>query len=271
MFIQSKLASAAAAAAMLLAACGGSEEATNPAPATPAVEAATERVEAAASAAETDDAAASTSTRVAFGRFEGRSDHVTTGGVSIVRQGDRYALILAGNFSLDGAPDPVVGFGKGGEYDAASQVAALESNTGRQRYLLPEDFDPTEYDEAYIWCEQFSVPLGVASLIVPETVKTGAFEGRSDHVTTGGVSVVKEGGRHVLVFADDFSLDGAPDPVVGFGNGGEYDAASQLGALENLTGGQRYALPASFDPAAYGEAYVWCEQFSVPLGVASLN
>ncbi|MEO0983523.1 MAG: DM13 domain-containing protein [Pseudomonadota bacterium] len=116
-----------------------------------------------------------------------------------------------------------------------------------------------------------TVNVQPASAPAAGAVASGAFEGRSDHITTGGVSIVEENGRFVLVLADDFSLDGAPDPVVGFGNDGAYDPASQIAPLSAITGGQRYDLPASFDPAAFNEAYIWCEQFSVPLGVASLN
>lgn len=102
-------------------------------------------------------------------------------------------------------------------------------------------------------------------------VASGAFEGRSDHITTGGVSLVSTDTGYQLVFAANFSLDGAPDPKVGFGNAGEYVAASQVAALQNKTGAQTYSLPASFSPSDYSEVYVWCEQFSVPLGVATLS
>ncbi|MEO1405905.1 MAG: DM13 domain-containing protein [Pseudomonadota bacterium] len=109
------------------------------------------------------------------------------------------------------------------------------------------------------------------SLENASSISAGTFEGRSDHVTTGGVSVVQTASGYQLVFAEDFSLDGAPDPVVGFGNNGEYDVASQVDSLSNKTGAQSYALPATFTPSDYSEVYVWCEQFAVPLGVATLE
>ncbi|MEL7130297.1 MAG: DM13 domain-containing protein [Pseudomonadota bacterium] len=101
------------------------------------------------------------------------------------------------------------------------------------------------------------------------TLRTATFTGQSDHVTTGRVSIAGADGTYTLVFAEDFSLDGAPDPVVGFGNNGTYDPTTKLGALINKTGAQSYPLPEGLDPRAYGEVYVWCEQFDVPLGVAS--
>lgn len=107
--------------------------------------------------------------------------------------------------------------------------------------------------------------------VAGDIVTSGTFTGASDHITTGQASIIGTPGNYTLVFAADFSLDGAPDPVVGFGNNGTYNEATKIGSLTNKTGAQSYALPASFDPASAGEVYVWCEQFSVPLGVAVLN
>ena len=55
------------------------------------------------------------------------------------------------------------------------------------------------------------------------TVASGDFSGRSDHVVLGNASIVGTQGNYQLVFDSAFDLDGAPDPVVGFGNGGAYD------------------------------------------------
>ncbi len=101
---------------------------------------------------------------VSHGTFDGRSDHVTTGGVEIVKDGHGgYKVILAKDFSLDGAPDPKLAFGHNG-VDKSTIFAPLKSKTGHQEYELPASIDPTKYNEIYVWCEKFSVPLGVASL-----------------------------------------------------------------------------------------------------------
>ncbi len=101
---------------------------------------------------------------IASGTFKGASNHVTTGGVKIVKSYDKFQIILEDNFSLDGAPDPKVGFGKDGEYDGASKVAPLKNLNGHQVYEITASVDVTQYNEVYIWCEKFSVPLGVASI-----------------------------------------------------------------------------------------------------------
>ena len=103
------------------------------------------------------------------------------------------------------------------------------------------------------------------------SIATGTFEGRSDHITTGRATIEKTATGYQLKFAGDFTLDGAPDPVVALGNGETFLVANKLGALKRKTGGQTYALPASFTPGQFSEVYVWCEQFNVPLGVATLT
>ena len=65
-------------------------------------------------------------------------------------------------------------------------------------------------------------------------VASGTFTGASDHITTGGVEVIKnDDGSHTVVLGADFSLDGAPDPRVGFG---KYDKATVMGLLKSLNG-----------------------------------
>ena len=130
---------------------------------------------------------------------------------------------------------------------------------------------------AYANSENDSVDLGKPSAVVEALsgdvapLSKGTFSGRSDHITTGHVTLEKTATGYQLSFAADFSLDGAPDPIVALGNGETYLAANKIGTLKNKTGRQVYQLPASFTPAQFSQVYVWCEQFSVPLGVAQLT
>ena len=98
------------------------------------------------------------------GSFTGKSKHVTSGGVSIVKSGSGYALKLAGNFSLDGAPDPWLGFGTNGKYSNKTTFAVLKKNKGGQTYKIPASVDISKFNEVYVWCKKFGVPLGVAKL-----------------------------------------------------------------------------------------------------------
>ena len=115
------------------------------------------------------------------------------------------------------------------------------------------------------------VLLGPGMSYAEEQVRSGQFTGASNHVTTGTASIIREGDRYVVVLGDDFTLDGAPDPKVGFGTSGEYDIKSQLAHLQSNTGSQRYDVPAGLNIESYNELYIWCEKYSVPLGVAALQ
>ena len=106
--------------------------------------------------------------------------------------------------------------------------------------------------------------------ITAQSVSSGAFSGRSDHITTGTATLVKAGNVYYIDLSDDFELDGAPDPVVAVGNNETYKVENKLGALQNRTGKQRYALPANIAASNFSQVYIWCEKFSVPLGVATL-
>lgn len=110
-----------------------------------------------------------------------------------------------------------------------------------------------------------------APAISPNVVQQGSFEGRSKHVTSGEAYIMKTSTGYALVLADNFFLDGAPGPVLGFGNNGQYVKGSQFADLDKKSGRQTYTLPADFTPGQFNEVYVWCEDFSVPLGVATLN
>lgn len=100
----------------------------------------------------------------------------------------------------------------------------------------------------------------------------GTFTGASEHITTGGVTIVKTAnGGAVVILDTDFSLDGAPDPRVGFGTDGAYVDASDLGELTNLAGLQVYVVPPSVNVDDFNEVYIWCKKFAVPLGIAALS
>lgn len=100
---------------------------------------------------------------------------------------------------------------------------------------------------------------------------TGSFVGRSDHVTTGAVEVVETANGAEIRLGEDFSLDGAPDPVVGLGHDNSFDPNTIAGPLRSLTGAQTYTVPDGIDVNDYTVVYIWCEEFAVPLGSAALN
>jgi hypothetical protein len=100
---------------------------------------------------------------VAEGDFVGQSQHTASGTVKVVRADDGAIVVFDDNFRFDGAPDPKLGFGKDG-YVKSTKFSALKSNAGGQVYEIPASIDPEKYNEVWIWCETYNVPLGVAEL-----------------------------------------------------------------------------------------------------------
>jgi len=88
--------------------------------------------------------------------------------------------------------------------------------------------------------------------------KTGSFHGTNSHVTTGDYTISKQAdGSHVITLESNFSLDGAPDPSVGFGKDGKYSKATYLGNLKQLKGKQSFVIPASVDLSDFNEVYIF--------------
>ncbi len=110
----------------------------------------------------------------------------------------------------------------------------------------------------------------VAASAQDQVLASGAFRGQSGHTASGGVRVLKTAQGAVVVLGPDFKFDGAPDPKLGFGNNG-YVKSTQFSILKSNSGQQTYDIPATIDPADYTELWVWCEKYSVPLGVANLE
>ncbi len=110
----------------------------------------------------------------------------------------------------------------------------------------------------------------VAASAEDHVLASGAFRGQSGHAASGGVRVLKTPQGAVVVLGPDFKFDGAPDPKLGFGKNG-YVKSTQFSVLKSKSGEQTYDIPATIDPADYTEVWVWCEKYSVPLGVANLE
>ena len=98
------------------------------------------------------------------GSFSGVNGHQATGRVAVIRTADGWEVRLEDDFTFDGAPDPRIGFGTADKFAANTDFEPLRSKTGAQVYTVPAGVDPTAYDEVYIWCRKYSVPLGVARI-----------------------------------------------------------------------------------------------------------
>ena len=105
---------------------------------------------------------------LASGELSGRSGHQASGTVQLLKSGQGIHVQLADNFRFDGAPAPRLGFGQNG-FDHSSRFADLKSNSGRQQYTVT--VKPGQYNEFWIWCDKFDVPIGYAKLMPVEPAK----------------------------------------------------------------------------------------------------
>lgn len=118
----------------------------------------------------------SSATAISSGNFQ-PAEHPTTGTARLVRENDQHYLEFDSSFKTDSGPDlfvvlhrsndvvgtaepPAYGL-KEGEY---LTLAPLQNVSGAQRYLIPEGVDLSEYQSVAIWCRQFNVTFGAASL-----------------------------------------------------------------------------------------------------------
>ncbi|MEB3282805.1 MAG: DM13 domain-containing protein [Lyngbya sp.] len=97
-------------------------------------------------------------------------DHPTEGMARIVNENGKRYLEFDGAFTTAKGPDVNVILHrnssipvnlKEGEYIT---LASLQSFDGSQRYLLPNDLDLSQYKSVGIWCREFNVTFGYASL-----------------------------------------------------------------------------------------------------------
>jgi hypothetical protein len=123
-----------------------------------------------------------------------------------------------------------------------------------------------------------AVALAIVASVVPtsmanagEKIVSGSFYGQSDHITTGKITIEKDGDRTIVILHNDFSLDGAPAPTLGFTKDGKFDQKTEFAKLKSLKGEQRYEVPKNVLVRTYDTFTVWCSKFSVPLGSAKLT
>ena len=113
------------------------------------------------------------------------------------------------------------------------------------------------------------------SLIAAKT-NSGSFVG-VDHPTQGRASIIEEDGIKYLEISSDFQTDEGPalevilhnSPTVGTKvQEGEY---VNLGTLKAVSGSQRYQIPQDLSLDEYQSVAIWCQEFNVTFGYATLK
>jgi len=101
----------------------------------------------------------------ARGSFVGTTKFRVKGTTEIFRENGKWFVRLGPDFSESGAPDPKVALGNKAEggYQDGTILGLVEAN-GESVYALKPGLDIGDYDQVWIWCERFNVPVGHADL-----------------------------------------------------------------------------------------------------------
>ncbi len=101
----------------------------------------------------------------ARGSFVGTQKFQVTGTTEVFRQNGEWFIRLGPGFSESGAPDPKVALGNkaSGGYVPGTILGLIQAN-GESVYKLTPGLDIGDYDQVWIWCERFNVPIGHADL-----------------------------------------------------------------------------------------------------------
>lgn len=93
--------------------------------------------------------------------------------------------------------------------------------------------------------------------------------------TSGSAQIVESDGQYYLEFDSAFRSDNGPDLFVVLHTQAVPESYGpndfvNLGRIQSLEGAQRYAIPAGVDINALRSAVIWCQDFNVTFGYATL-
>ena len=120
-----------------------------------------------------------------------------------------------------------------------------------------------------------NLPKVSSSLLLAAKTNSGSFVG-VDHPTQGRVNIVEENGIKYLEIDQNFKTDRGPDLKIILHNSAKVDAKVKsgeyvsLGKLKAFNGSQRYQLPQDLNLDDYQSVAIWCEQYNVTFGYATL-
>jgi hypothetical protein len=149
----------------------------------------------------------------------------------------------------------------------ASPLAAAASETPNAATGATSPSAPTSTPQ-----DATSSPTGDAAL--PRTVLEGEWMGADDfHFARGRALVVETAPGTYVLRVEEFSVRNGPDLFVYISAdpNGYNDDAIELGTLKATDGAFNYEIPAGVSLEQIQSAVVWCKQFAVLFGSASLQ
>ena len=94
----------------------------------------------------------------------------TNGQIRIINENGQKYIEFDQSFVTDNGPDLKVILHRNQSVSSRIreseyiEIAPLQSFSGSQRYLIPEEVDLSQYSSVAIWCRQFNVTFGYAEL-----------------------------------------------------------------------------------------------------------
>jgi hypothetical protein len=104
-----------------------------------------------------------------------------------------------------------------------------------------------------------------------EAIRTGMLAGAGSHHAAGTASVTKDQGGHNALTLTDIRVDRVPDGRVYLAKNGDYRAGIELGKLTQFSGTVDFPVPGTVNLEEYDSVVIWCKQFNVEIGRASLG
>ncbi|MGB3649683.1 MAG: DM13 domain-containing protein [Rivularia sp. (in: cyanobacteria)] len=109
-------------------------------------------------------------------------------------------------------------------------------------------------------------------------IASGSFvTTEQDHPTNGTAKIVKVNGKRYLEFSKEFTTARGPKVRVVLHRNSTVPVNLQekdyvtLAALQRFDGAQRYEIPANLNLDDFKSVAIWCEEFNVTFGFASLK
>ena len=102
-----------------------------------------------------------------------------------------------------------------------------------------------------------------------EIIKTGTFEGLSDHQAQGIAKILEINGEYFLRF-EEFDVTNGPDLRVYLTPSGDIHDGIHLDKLKGSKGNQNYSLD-DIDTDVYNTVVIYCQPFGAYFGQAELN
>ncbi|MCR8826802.1 hypothetical protein [Pseudosulfitobacter koreensis] len=121
---------------------------------------------------------------------------------------------------------------------------------------------------------RFIITACLISLLLPalpamaqDKGREGTFQGQNG-ASASGVVVVTSAGVSLM---RDFKLEGAEAAHVGLGRNGNFDAGTDMGALQSAEGSQDYSAGSTFNVSDYNEVWIWNPADGTALAIAKIN